>query len=258
MGKKEAEMVNTELSEILDDQPATETPEPEVKEPAAEPEKGAEAEPEAPEETGEKEEAKGETPSPDPEPKSVPMSAFLGVKEKLKTTEQRLNAMEAERTKTPAPDRWEDPDGYEAHKETELSERLFTERCNVSYGIATRQYGEEDFQEKADAWNEAMAADPSLQTKLAQSDSPAHFIYEQGEAYMKRQEIGDPGTFEQRVRERVEAEMAGKVDEIVSAKVKEALSKHLPNSLAEETTTDSRASGPAWEGPTPLAKLIGE
>jgi len=253
-------MENTELSTLLDDQPQ---PEPETPEQETEVEKGEqEAVPESQTEQPEPTDAKpeGETPAPEPKPEAptVPLDALKDERRKRQDLERRLNAIEAEKQKQPAPDQFEDPEGYQKWQDTQLNERLFNQKCNMSRAVVVMQHGEDDFLEKEAAFNEAAERDPTLLSQAAQAELPALFMYQQGEAHLKRQEIGDPADFEQRVRAKVEAELEGKVNELAEAKVKELLSKHLPNSLAEEVSTAERSTAPKWEGPTPLSKIIGD
>ena len=158
------------------------SPEPVIEEPAAPP---------APEPVIEEAEA------PKPEAQQVPITALLDERDKRKALEAELAQFRA--TQQPAeqvPDRWEDPEGYEAFQEQRIQTALYQQNLQWSERIATIQHGEETVSE-AKKWGiERCGADPFFNAKVAASPDPVDYIVSE----WKREQIAsqvNPDEFKQ-------------------------------------------------------------
>lgn len=111
-------------------------------------------------------------------PGFVPLTALQEVRSEL----QALKAAQ-ERPTRPAqpqyaqqpPDRYEDPEGYEAYRDQQLDERLFTERLNVSERFARTQHGDELVTEAQQWALKKFEADPLFYQRLRQQPDPYGF-----------------------------------------------------------------------------------
>ena len=258
------------LTTILDDEPAQEAPqeqpveqetgeEPQSEEPTQEAAKEPEAEDKT-EETPASEESK--------EPSVADLMAEInGLKSEAsglkagiaaeRTKRLELEAKQAQAQKQPAPDMFEDPEGYQNHIQRELDQQVLNTKITLSKAMAEREFGVDEYASKLEVFEQLTADDPGLLQKAFEADSPAHFVYEHAKAHQDREAIGDPAAYEEKIRSKVLLELEGKAEEIAEAKVKALLSKHLPNSLADETSTGGRTVQNV-DYDQPMTKLLGE
>lgn len=209
-----------------------------------------------------KEGEKDETPSSEaetkePEPQTVPVAALQDERKKRQAIEQRLANLEKEKTQTPRPDPFEDPEGHEKWKDNQFKQQLWQTKLDVSEGAARAQYGEEKYDTALTAFQDELANNPALLDGLRAAPSPAHYAYEQGNKAIERAELGDPATFKDRIFKEALEQARAEVKSTIDEQVKAALAGVLPQSLAEEQSQGGRSTGPVFEGPTPLDKLIG-
>lgn len=144
---------------------------------------------EAPQETeGEESEQSEEAETPTAEEKkSVPLSAFMGVKDELKQTKELLKQYK-EQVAEPdadAPDPVEDPKGYEAHIKAKVLKEEREERINDSRSKALETY--EDYLEKEKVFMFLASQDQSLVNEMNESNNPAQFAYDKAKAYQQEQ-----------------------------------------------------------------------
>lgn len=141
--------------------------------PIAEPEAQPEAQPE---------------PSPEPVPeveapkdtKQVPLATFLDQRDENKELKRRLAEFEASNRERPAvPSPFDDPEGYAAHTQQVVEERLTAERFAMSDMFARQQHGAETV-EKAVEWAGSRAsADPAFAMSYMRQQNPIDWIVQQ-------------------------------------------------------------------------------
>lgn len=115
----------------------------------------------------------------------VPVQALQEVRGDLKATKAELDALKRQVAPQPPPsppaqapeppDRYADPEGYEAWRDQQLEFRLFNERCNVSERFARTQFGDE-LVDEAKAWaTRLIQSDPLFNQRLWSQSDPYGF-----------------------------------------------------------------------------------
>jgi hypothetical protein len=132
----------------------------------------------------------------------VPLATFLDVRDKLSAAEKEARDLrewrrqqEARATPVPVPDRYEDPEGYEAHQQATIATQMFVTRRDFSREIATIKHGEQVVNA---AWEWGIGQcdrDPHFDAKVRASANPAEFVV----AEWRRDQVAskvDPNEFE--------------------------------------------------------------
>lgn len=171
-----------------------------VEEPKPEPE--TPAEPEAP--TPEPEQPAPEEPAPSepvnplvapvvdakPDPGFVPISVVLDERDKRQKLEAELAKFQAQQQPQAIPDRWEDPEGFDAYQDQKLQAALYQQNLRWSERIAASEHGKETV-DTAKAWGiERCDADPYFNAKVASSPDPIGFVVSE----WKREQIASQVT----------------------------------------------------------------
>lgn len=179
-----------------------------------------------------------ETPSAE-ENKSVPMSAFMGVKDELKQTKELLKQYKDQIQEPDAnePDPVEDPQGYKEYIKAKVLKEEREERINDSRSNALEKY--EDYLEKEKVFMFLASQDPKLVEKMNASNDPAKFAYDQAQTYQQEQR--------EAIRAEIEAEL--KSSEEVKPSKAEVRKK---NAVEMPDLTKAAAIGSNSE---PLAKM---
>jgi hypothetical protein len=159
-----------------------------------------EAEP-APEAAPEPVQAQQPEPAPEPrEPAHVPVSALQEERQKRQALEQRLAALEQQRQQAPPPeppDRYQDPEAWEAWRDEQIETRLFNERLNTSERFARKEYGSETV-EKVQQWAvERGQQDPLFGMKLRQHPDPYEFAVQEWKRDQVFAALKDPSELDQ-------------------------------------------------------------
>lgn len=159
------------------------------------------------------------------------------------------------------PDRWTDPDGYDAWRDAQIEQRILqrveqyggqVETSNlvrVSQLLARSRH--EDYDTVVSGpFMEAVKVNPMLVEHLKQAEDPAMFAYNAGKQYEQAKQYGSTAPVS---RDAIEAEIRQKImDELGMSQSKPT----APSSLASERSVASR-SAPAWGGPPTLNELLG-
>jgi hypothetical protein len=158
-----------------------------------------EAEP-APEAAPEPVQAQQPEPAPEPrEPAHVPVSALQEERQKRQALEQRLAALEQRQQAPPPepPDRYQDPEAWEAWRDEQIETRLFNERLNTSERFARKEYGSETV-EKVQQWAiERGQQDPLFGMKLRQHPDPYEFAVQEWKRDQVFASLKDPSELDQ-------------------------------------------------------------
>lgn len=200
-------------------------------------------------------------------PQNIPPKALQEERRKRQELERRLADYEARfaqfeqpaqpqfqpQTTQPAiPDRWEDPEGYDQYliaqaeqRAAAAAEQRFIQRhLDISEQAARERHA--DFDEKLAVFQDLVAANPTLARKMTAHPDPAGFAYTTAAKAM-------------------EVEQYGTIDQLVAAKVAEALAAAqpapapapvptVPTTLADAQSAKASAAAPA--GPPSLADIL--
>lgn len=110
-----------------------------------------------------------------PEPGHIPITALLEERDKRKALEARVAAFEAQQPQPQSPDRYEDPEGYEAWREQQVEARLETQRLDMSERFARKEHGAE-LVDQAKAWAlNRFSQDPLFHQQVLASPDPYEF-----------------------------------------------------------------------------------
>lgn len=140
------------------------------------------------------------------------------------------------------PDPWTDPEGAAAYDQMMFQHQLFETRVITSKELMRTV--KPDFDEMEKIFIEAASADPWLEQQLVQHPMPAKFAYEQGRKLKLMREIGDdPAAYEQRLREKWEAERLGQQQAPLVPAAPAA-----PKSLANTASTQPRLKNGQFAG----------
>ncbi len=242
--------------------------------PEPEPEVVEKAEPETVEEPGETAAPEEGPEQPDlekPEPEAAKdpwtKTAYLSEKRKRQELERRLDAIENQQAKAPdepAPDMFEDPEGYQEHQDKKIEavkevaqNSAIEATLRVSRAHVLKEYGEEKLEEAAVGFELALQRNPSLQQKALESESPYQFIYDTGVAELNREAMGDPAAYAAKVADEAMKKAEAEIEKRVAERVKAELAKHLPQSLAEEQSQGERTTEkPQWGGPKSINQIL--
>lgn len=111
-----------------------------------------------------------------PDPGFVPITAVLDERDKRQKLEAELAQYRAQQQQPQAvPDKWEDPDAYEAFRDQKLQHELYQQNLRWSERIATSEHGAETVK-TAKEWAVAKCdEDPYFNAKVAASPDPIGF-----------------------------------------------------------------------------------
>lgn len=135
-----------------------------------------------------------------PDPGFVPIAAMLDTRDKLKAAEARLAQFEqqqaAAQQQVQVPDRYEDPDGYEAYQESLIESRLVNITLNTSERFARKEHGAETV-DSAKAWAlQRFASDPLYQKQVLADADPYERVvtdYKRDQLFSK---VTDPSEYD--------------------------------------------------------------
>lgn len=145
--------------------------------------------PEAPQPEPTPEPAPTEAPAPEPAPQAppvaqnVPLATFLDQRDKANAAAKEAKELrewraqqEAQAARQPPPNREDDPDGYEDHRQAQFQEALFQMRRDQSRAIAEIRHGE-DTVKAAFSWGaERCDQDRHFNAKVRESNDPYGFV----------------------------------------------------------------------------------
>lgn len=119
------------------------------------------------------------TPAPVAEPVQpgyVPITAMMDERDKRKALEAQLQQLRAQTPQPVAPDPYEDPEGYQAHREQIIEQRMFGQALAFSKRLQETIHGR-DTVEQAHVWGLARCdADPLFNHRVRSSDDPYEFV----------------------------------------------------------------------------------
>lgn len=124
-----------------------------------------------------------ESPHPEPqkaEPGYVPLAALLDARDKAKAAEaelQRLKAMQQQQPQqVEVPDRYEDPEGYEAFQQAQIGQAIYQQNLRWSEAVASMKHGEETVAAAKEWGFQRCETDPYFNAKVASSPDPIGLV----------------------------------------------------------------------------------
>lgn len=136
-------------------------------------------------------------PAPQPvaqpvEPGHVPISAMLDEREKRQALERQLAELQRQQQPAPkAPDRYEDPDGYDRFMQEQTDQRLYDMRVEMSERFAESRYGAETVQKAVDWGYQRCASDPHFNAQVRANPDPIAFVVQQHQREEMYSTVGD-------------------------------------------------------------------
>jgi DNA repair exonuclease SbcCD ATPase subunit len=231
--------------------------EPQVAEAVEEPRAEAPEEPKQPRGPDGKFASKGEdTDAPPASEDRVPIAAIHDERRKRQELEKRVAEYEAklqqlQNPPQPAPDMFENPEGWQNHfggqiKQQAAQEASFNSLLNTSEMLCRDKY--EDFEEAKTKFMELAEANPVLAQQALGDPHPWRKAYTLVKNHEKMEALGatDAQSLEARLREEIRAEL--------QAELKPAPAAVIPQSLA--TAQSGRGTSGVWNPPT-IDEILG-
>lgn len=187
-----------------------------------------------------KEEAKAE-----PEEKTK-LDNVVAMREVIASQKAKITEL-TKKDPDPAPDVFEDPDGFREHMTKDFDNKLSKNKAEMSESMARQQF--DDYDVISERFFKELAESPELGAKVRASSHPAMEVYNQGKRLLQLDDIGDPAEFKARMKAEILAELKTEPKEEPLKETK------LPDDLTSETNAGAR-KGPNWAGPTDLGKLF--
>ena len=178
---------------------------------------------------------------------TVPLAALLEVRQEL----QQLKSLATPKPQpVPAPDVFEDPQGYQKHMQTELRNATTQAKLEMSRFMAEEKFGKE----QVDAMVEYYNQHPEKTAAFLNAPSPFHAGMAEYNSARVAQEIGnDPAAFKEKMKAELRAELQA---EMVTKQARDKAGQFAP-SMANVTGTGG-GSKSTWTGPAPLDSILGE
>lgn len=137
----------------------------------------------------------------------------------------------------------------EARNETWSAIRLMQEN-NV-------RASHEDYDEKFTLFEKMAADNPALLTQANNEFDPARFIYQTASNHKQLEDMGDLGTFEERVRAEERTKVLAELETKQKEKAEQAITDAIPTTLSGATAAGG-TGGKVYSGQTPLNKILGK
>lgn len=199
---------------------------------------------------------------PEPEPEPEELSAepaeskeSAGIRQALQAERAKRQELEArlrnQESQKPAPDIFEDQEGFVGHITKTMEQRILNERLNMSEFTARKEFP--DLDSKLEKYQELIAKNPSLHDEVLNSVSPYHTLVEKVNAAQEFEAMKDVDSYKAKMRAEIEAELRNEING--EKKAKADLLDSIPPSLATETSK-SGMKGPQWGGPPSLDELF--
>lgn len=139
-------------------------------------------------------------PEPQPQPQSqnpppgfVPVSALQALREELRVARNGQHREPAEQAAPGIPDRYEDPEGYEAFRQAQIDERLQMQTFGFSRQMAEMRHGAE-VTNQVQAWAAAKCdQDPYFNAQMLQSQDPFGAAVQAWKQEQALTQLGGPG-----------------------------------------------------------------
>jgi hypothetical protein len=130
------------------------------------------------------------------------IAARAQMEAELRATRQRLEAIEAERNAKPVPDKWQEPDAYEAHREQQQQTAFQQIQVQLAKTQAYARFGYDAVETAMQEALQAAAQNPQLDRMLSSAPNPFAAAVEWHKQASVIREVGtDPAAYKARVRQ---------------------------------------------------------
>ena len=169
------------------------------------------------------------------------------------------------------PDPDDNPEGYRqglteqirsevrAELEADRAQRE-NQRFNRSEADAIAKHGQQVVDVAFERFSALAQNNPGLADRLSQAHDPYEYIIQEVERQTLLEEIQDPRTYKQRIREELEAEIAAKAgngeQDRVNRLVAEKIRERMPTSMAGVPGAGQNASEEAYTGPPTMDQIL--
>jgi hypothetical protein len=175
-------------------------------------------------------------PETEPEQTMVPIAGLKAERVKRQALEKQVKEFEASKTATPAPDIFENQEGYTRHITAQMNSAMFNERANMSEFYARREHA--DLDSKVEQYQALLAENPNIQGQVQNAVSPYHEIVDIVDKHAKlakmenvdQWEADKTAELEAKIRAEMEAKYKGE------SEANQAKRDAIPTSLVGESS----------------------
>lgn len=219
-------------------------------------------------------------PASDPEPAHVPTAALTDERRKRQAAEARVQELEQRlaqgqtpqqpqqpaqpqaqpQSQAPAlPDMFEDPQGYTAALIQQVEQRMLSQKLDTSEAMARQRHA--DFDEKMQAFRQAIQRRPDLAQQMLGELDPAGFAYKVGSDFLEPNQLGNLDAYKAQIRAEIEAELRAQTQAAPAAPAAPAQAAPaapvIPTSLADAPSARAPGSAGAPDaGPPSLSQIL--
>ena len=212
------------------------------------------------------------SPASEPEPAHVPTAALTDERRKRQAAEARIQELERQlnapqqhpvqqptqpQVQAPAlPDMFEDPEGYTRAIQAQMQQQVVATRLDMSETIARQSHP--DFDEKMQAFQQAVQRRPDLIDQMMSDPHPAGFAYKVGTDFLEYSQLGNLDAYKAQLRAEIEAELRAQAPAAPAAPAPAApAAPVIPNSLADAPSARAPGSAGAPDaGPPSLSQIL--
>lgn len=218
-------------------------------------------------------------PGSEPEPPHVPTAALTDERRKRQAAEARNQELERQlaafqqpqqsaqpqaqqppQAQAPAlPDMFEDPEGYTAAIIQQTEQRMLSFKLDTSEAMARQRHP--DFDEKMQAFQQAVQRRPDLAQQMLGELDPAGFAYKVGSDFLELNQLGSLDAYKAQIRAEIEAELRAQMQPAPAAPAAPAQAAPaapvIPTSLADAPSARAPGSAGAPDaGPPSLSQIL--
>lgn len=129
---------------------------------------------------------------PEPKDHSVPLAKFLDTRDELKEARRRIADFESRQQQPQsAPDPFDDPHGFAAHQQAQMTGQVAAIRFEMSEQLAKQVHGDETVTSAIDWAGEKAKADPLFAASYMRQPNPIDWIVRQHKRESVVSQIGD-------------------------------------------------------------------
>lgn len=186
-----------------------------------------------------------QAPAPQEDPR-VPLAALLDERNKRQELEHQLRQLQESKPDVTEEDYFDNPQKVIGSVRSEMQQQLSALRMDISE--ATLRSVKPDFDEKMDAFSDAVKGNPALVAGLRSHPNPALFAYTEGEKHQLYKEIGsNPAAYKEKMKAEILASL--QPSGTPAARVS------VPDTLSGVTNQRPGSATQSFE-PTPLNQIL--
>lgn len=183
------------------------------------------------------------------EPIMVPLAALHETRDELKALKARLEGSQPKPEAPTVPDIFENPEGYQSHIQTQISQALTNERLNLSEELVRQSAGDEAVNAAQEWAKQQFHSNPALAQQFYSQRNPYGFLVKEYQRQQALASLEDPKELEE-----FRAWKAQKANPAQAPAPAAAPAPAIPTTLADAQS--ARASGAAYQPPS-LEQILG-